>query len=277
MASCDLLVVEASLDGCLVPYSRRRTEGALLAESGKVVCAGARVYYEVVRSVDGLRTVLGWVADQNRRKKSTDLGHGTEKSPTSIRYIHFNGHGDAESLSLPRSEANQISASASELASAFTESDLKGVRAVFFSSCKTGRSKELAEVMLRGTSGLQAVIGFPENADDDVSALAAQLLYFQVLNTRKSNAIEDSVRRVNDALVLLGASPKRLLTCWILEDGKLRGPCPWWHKTVKVNAGDRERRSYLLRLVKLFPRGGKVGAANLKSARPIIQVLLDGI
>ena len=67
------------------------------------------------------------------------------------------------------------------------------------------------------------------NAFDNRCCLFYELFYYQVLFARpRSRSYETAVRRVNDALFLVGEKPERMLGCWYFDGEKVLGPSPWW-------------------------------------------------
>lgn len=135
--------------------------------------------------------------------------------------------------------------------------ELKGVklRAVILSSCHTGQNDELARKIIEN-SGVKAIVGYPETAYDHFCAIAEQLLYFQLLR-KTSVKVWEGVRRVNDALVVLGVEESRLLVCRSKENGSIEGPCPWW---TTPNVKDRASRSFISSIRELVPRRGKISS-----------------
>jgi hypothetical protein len=181
--------------------------------------------------------------------------------------MHISGHGDRYSLDIPRTAGEDKTAPSPDFANCFRELEDARIHAVILSSCETGRNGHLADQVLK-YSKAKAVVGYPAGAYHDTCAIAEQLLYFQLLRRRVE--VWRAVKHVNDSLFLLGEKDARMLYCWTREDGKLRGPCPWWdfESTAKVQPEDR---SLLGSLVAQTSRRGKWAEEKMKEARDLIN------
>jgi hypothetical protein len=262
-----ILLVETSLEGSLVPEGERRTLLDSFRGLQNTIDVGIHLYYERVQDVRGLKHALGQCTEQNLQGRT--IRDDLRTSPrTAIRYVHVSGHGNTDSLEIPADLARGVLATPQQLVNAFASLKGSEVRAVVLSACDTGKNAELAVEIIRH-SEVKAVVAYPEAAYDHICALAEQLLYYQLLRRRKL-PVWEAVRRVNDALVLLGERENRLMACWSREKGEIEGPCPWWFSD---EAPGRTSRSFISTLRTLVPRAGPVGEAELKLIRRIVRSL----
>jgi hypothetical protein len=263
----DILLVETSLEGHLVDVHERRSQVEVFRSLLGALDVHATLYHERVSSMQALRSVLRQCAEQNAMKRGQRAAQGF-KRPSRIRYVHVNAHGTKRSLSLPLRDGGET-ATPHSVARAFAEIQAAKVRAIILSACDTGANGELARWII-DVSRVTAVIGYPEAAYDSVCAMAEQMLYYQLLQKPRLK-VWDAVRRVNDALVLLGEKDNRLLTCWARKDGHIVGPCPWWGD--QIDPDERTDRSYVSTLANLVPERGPMGEGNLQLARVIARRL----
>lgn len=153
----------------------------------------------------------------------------------------------------------------------FSRVENSGIRAVFISACKTGRSKELASAITK-EGNIKFVIGYFNITTDHFATLAEQLSYYQVLLWPKL-AIDKAVRRVNEALYALGTPEERLLSCWQrISTNELRGPSPWWGGD-NASSKEPEARSFLAMINKTLPKRGRVGDETAKNIRKLVKKL----
>ena len=265
-----ILLVEASLEGALVEASSRRTLVNVFRAMQGSFLVPFELFHERIYDINGLRNILTRCAKQNNQRRSKGEKSGQFCPKTNIKYVHIGSHGTRQTLCLPMSiDDDRREATADDVADAFAELKAAKIRAVILSSCHTGASGELAEKIIRN-SGVKAVIGYPQTAYDHICAIAEQLLYFQLLQ-RKRRRIWEAVRRVNDALVVLGEKEDRLLACWTREDGPFAGPCPWWDKSPDVK--DKASRSFLSSIRELVPQAGPISQDGIRQLRHIVKNL----
>ena len=218
----DVLLIETPLEGRLVRAERRRSFLPALSALVKDLHVDASVYHESVNTMEDLRAVLKRCADQNGRSRQTSTIERTR-----IGFIHIVSHGDKHGFLLRR--ADGTAPEAEEFGAEFGRVKNVGIRAVFLSSCKSARGQRMATAITQ-TGGIPYVVGYMNTTYDSRCCLADQLFYYQVLFARPRAPIETAVRRVNDALFLVGEKPERMLGCWRLDEAKVLGPSPWWDK-----------------------------------------------
>ncbi len=264
MKTPGILLIEASLEGSLIPENWRRTQFDTISGLQKSLGYSFEVFHERIYDLNGLKNILAWCNDQNRRKNAVNGIY-----PTSIEFIHITSHGTKKGLELPVSVSQpDIEASEDDLAEAFSCLENAGIKTIVLSSCETGRNQRLAKRILE-TTGAQALIGYPETAHDNVCALAEQVLYYQLLKKRvlKPTDISSAVRKTNDTLVLIGENVKRCLYCWVKEKGEIKGPCPWWNPETEETKDDR---SFVAKLAKLSEN-----TSQSKEEKQLIRQILD--
>jgi hypothetical protein len=269
MKTKGILLIETSLEGALAEESERRTLINVLRGMQGILDVSIDLFHERIQDIRGLQHVLKQCTKQNKQHKTISRQAGQISKKTDIKYIHINSHGNKNTLELPDSVAKGGEGSTRDFVRAFGSLKGANVRAIILSSCHTGQNDELAKKIIT-ISGVKAVIAYPEMAYDDISSFAEQLLYFQLL--RKAVPVWKAVRRVNDALIVLGEKEGRLLVCWTKEKGSFEGPYPWW--TDMGDIRDRYSRSLIsYARNKLVPKGGKMGHENLILLRQIMKAL----
>lgn len=245
MKTPGILLVEASLEGSLIPENWRRTQFDTIFGLQKSLGYGFEVFHERIYDLNGLKNILSWCTKQNGRKNAVNGIY-----PTRIEFIHITSHGTKKGLELPVSVSQpEIEANEDDLTEAFSCLENAGIKTIMLSSCETARNQRLAKRILE-TTGAQALIGYPETAHDHICALAEQILYYQLFKkkTLKVADISTAVRKTNDALVLIGENVNRCLYCWVKEKGEIKGPCPWWSPETEETKDDR---SFVAKLKKI--------------------------
>ena len=243
----DVLLIETPLEGRLVRSERRRSFLPALSALVKDLAVGASVYHESVNTLEDLCNVLDHCADQNGRTRQTSTADRTR-----IGFIHIVSHGNKHGFSLPRADGTDPEPE--ELGAEFKRVKNVGIRAVFLSSCKSARGQRMATAITQ-TGGIPYVVGYMNIAFDSRCCMADQLFYYQVLFARPRVRIETAVRRVNDALFLVGEKPERMLGCWHFDGGKVLGPSPWWAEEW-AHSTSPEARSFLAMAVRQTRRVG---------------------
>jgi hypothetical protein len=267
----DILLLETSLEGHLVHGNVRRTQLDLIQSFVSSLSSTSKVLHERFETVGALQNVLAKCAEQNSWERARTTPGGDRVQPANVRFVHINAHGDFDGLALRVEEGGHY-ASPREISEAFSPLKKANVRAIVLSACQSGSNKELAQAILK-SSGAEAVIGYPRTVSDDICAMAEQMLYFQLLRKERLPPVWKAVRRVNDALVLLGVKSDHLLSCWILNEKGEPEAYPWWTEAEDIPVTDRKHRSFLLALKECFPERGSVGQENLQLARQIVKKL----
>ena len=237
----DVLLIETPLEGRLVRAERRRSFLPALSALVKNLSVGPSVYHESVNTVEDLCNVLDRCADQNGRTTSTSTADRTR-----IGFIHIVSHGDKRGFFLPRADGN--APQPEELGAEFKRVKNVGICAVFLSSCKSARGQRMATAITQ-TGGIPYVVGYMNIAFDSRCCMADQLFYYQVLFAPPGVRIETAVRRVNDALFLIGEKPERMLGCWHFNGEKVLGLSPWWAEEW-AHSTSPEARSFLAMAVR---------------------------
>jgi hypothetical protein len=214
------LLIETPLEGHLVRAERRRSFLPSLSALIKDLAVDITIYHETVNTVEDLYAVLDRCADQNGRRRHTSTAERAQ-----IRFIHIVSHGDKHGFFLRQADGS--TPSPEQLGAEFGRVKDAHIRAVFLSSCKSARGRQMATAITQN-GGIPYVVGYMNNAYDSCCCLADQLFYYQVLFAAPRAPIETAVRRVNDALFLVGEPPERMLGCWHFDGEKVCGPSPWW-------------------------------------------------
>lgn len=263
-----ILLIETSLEGALAEESLRRTQIDTFHSMKRSFDTEFQLYYERIHDISGLRHVLTRCTLQNRQLRAVRNKDGLESEKTNIRFVHISSHGSKNCPELVIKAGNSRRASERDFVNAF--SILKGsqIRALILSACQIGQNEKFAKEIIEKT-GIKAVVAYPETAYDHVCAIAEQLLYYQLI--RRRVRVWEAVRKVNDALVILGEKEHRLLACWSSEDRKFSGPAPWWGINPRVK--DREFRSFISAIKKFQPKRGPIGEEHLSSLRQIVKEL----
>jgi len=267
----DILLLETNLEGHLVQSDDRRTQLDLFKSFVRSLPSGADVFHERIETVGALQNVLAKSVAQSSRKRARTTAGGDRVHPVRVRFVHINAHGDFDGVALRVGDGERY-AHPAEISKAFSPLKNAGVRAIVLSACQSGSNEKLARAILK-RSGVEAVVGYPETASDDICAMAEQMLYFQLLG-KKRVPIWKAVRCVNDALVLFGVKSDKLLSCWVLNEKGETEAYPCWEGAEDIDIADQESRSALLTLKGCFPERGIIGRENLKLARQIMKVLL---
>jgi hypothetical protein len=197
--------------------------------------------------VEDLCNVLDRCAKHNRTTRQTSTA-----ARTRIGFIHIVSHGDKRGFFLPGADGS--TPKPEELGAEFKCVKNVGIRAVFLSSCKSARGRRMATAITQN-GGIPYVVGYMNNAYDSRCCLADQLFYYQVLFARPGAPIATAVRRVNDALFLVGEKPERMLGCWHFDGEKVLGPSPWWAEEW-AHSTSPEERSFLAMAVRQTRRVG---------------------
>jgi hypothetical protein len=264
----DILYLETSLEGFLVQPEKRRTSLPALSAFVKTLPVHTTVFPVWLHSVEDLKVCFAQCREQNARARASDLGHGV-KEPTAIRYIHIDTHGSSSGLYLRTKEGRD--ASLIEIAEQFSVLKDSGIEAVFFSACGVGRNRELAEELTE-RGGIPFVVGYFNYAYDGLSALAEQLFYYQVLHHPRL-PIRTAVRRVNDAMYVLGEDTNRMLACWERKKNEVTGPMPWWTGELGNSKQDTESRSFLANIDHELGERGPISDETANHIRMLFKSL----
>ncbi|MCW8131648.1 MAG: hypothetical protein KIS92_14980 [Planctomycetota bacterium] len=183
------LMLETRLDRKL---SSMRNQGNFIREH--LAAYGARLLYERVHSKEDLRRFLQ-----------------TEGRRSSVRMIHFTGHGHGK--------AGTISLTFEEVKLAENLDLFKGLKGkvILFSSCEIGNLREVMRTLVRKAQ-LAGVIAYRTEVNDTYANLADAMIYDRLLLS--SDPPRKIVQRVNKALRALDKSDYQskwrgpVLTCY---------------------------------------------------------------
>ena len=191
----DVLLIETPLEGRLVRAERRRSFLPALSALVKDLAVGASVYHESVNTLEDLCNVLNRCADQNGRTRQTSTA-----DRTGIQFIHIVSHGTRHGFYLLKADGSEPDPE--ELGAEFKRVKNVGIRAVFLSSCKSARGRQMATATTQ-TGGIPYVVGYMNNAFDNRCCMADQLFYYQVLFALPSRSHRDG-RSPGQRCVVLG-------------------------------------------------------------------------
>jgi hypothetical protein len=133
----DILLIEIPLEGHLVRAERRRSFLPALSALVKDLTVDAKVYHESVSTVEDLCAVLDRCSDQNGGTRQIGTAERTQ-----IRFTHIVSHGDKRSFFLRKAGGSEPAPE--QLGAEFRRIKNAGIRAVFLSSCKSARGRQMA-------------------------------------------------------------------------------------------------------------------------------------